>query len=59
MINLSSWAWPQITYAILLLISAGLNLASHGKEREPYNFWVWLISAIIGVSLLLFGGFFA
>lgn len=60
MIDLSNWAWPQITYAILLLVSGGLMLAYHGREREgKYNVFTWLIMAALTVTILLYGGFFA
>jgi hypothetical protein len=50
--------WPQITYIVLLAATGGLVLAKQGEPREPYNFWMWLLSCAIVLPLLYFGGFF-
>ena len=42
----------------LTTLSLGMGLASHGKERKPHNGWVSLVSYILILSLLYWGGFF-
>lgn len=50
---------PQIIYLILLGFAMGLCIARHGKKKEGYeNFWVDMIGMGLGVSLLIWGGFF-
>jgi len=49
--------WPQITMIVIMAINGGIFLVKHGNQREPYNFWGYLISAIIMVTILYFGGF--
>lgn len=51
-------AWPQITFIILFAISGTVTLLNHGKPREPFNFWVWLLAFAIELTLLIQGGFF-
>lgn len=50
--------WPQITFIVLFAISGTITLLNHGKPRENYNFWVWLIAFFIELWLLNAGGFF-
>ena len=49
---------PQIIMIVLLSMDITLGLAFHGKPRPNYNGWTSLISAIIMVALLYWGGFF-
>lgn len=42
-------------YAVSLLAAANL----HGKDKKgKHNFWMHLLSAVITLSLLYWGGFF-
>jgi len=50
--------WPQITYIVLLSMSGTLYALKHGKPREPWNFGHWIVSVMIVLPLLYFGGFF-
>ena len=49
---------PQII--ILALMGLGLLIAAnqHGKERTPVNFWTTLISVVLQLLILTWGGFF-
>jgi len=49
---------PQLILLGLLFMSLGIGLAKHGEPRSPYSFWDNLISFIIMVGLLIWGGFF-
>ena len=50
--------WPQIVWIVVAAMGLGISLVKHGKMREPYNFWVTLISLGIEVLILYKGGFF-
>ena len=52
--------WAAYTLIGLYLISFGMYFALHGKPKENpnYNAWNNLISLIIVLVLLYFGGFF-
>ena len=50
---------PQIIYMILTAFGIVVACVNHGKEREPYNAYVQLISAILVTALLAWGGFFS
>lgn len=49
---------PQII--LLVIMGAGLLLSAHdhGKPRSDNNFWVSMISGLIIIGLLIWGGFF-
>ena len=49
---------PQLIYLALTFFGLGISLAIHGKPRSNENFVVTLISTIIGVGLVYWGGFF-
>lgn len=55
--NLALWGWPQFVYAGLVIFSTGLNLANHGKPREPSNFVTSFVSMSLVMWLLYEGGF--
>ena len=54
---METWLWPQWTMAGTLLMSFGMVSYKHGKPRDNYNVWVWLIDAAFTVTILYFGGF--
>jgi hypothetical protein len=43
--------WAAITLVILLFVSAGVHIASHGKPREPYNALSALFTLVLGLFL--------
>jgi ABC-type dipeptide/oligopeptide/nickel transport system permease subunit len=49
---------PQIIFLILIFLNFGLVIAKHGEEQAPYNAGAHLISVIMILSLLYWGGFF-
>lgn len=50
---------PAIIYLVLIGVSLLVSAHEHGKPRDgKYNFWTSLVSTAIGVSLLVWGGFF-
>lgn len=51
---------PQIIYVVLLAMSLGINWVNHDKQKTGfYNFGETLISVIIILGLLYWGGFFS
>jgi hypothetical protein len=51
---------PQIIYLILWLLGAGIAMAKHGEPKTgKYDFWTTLLSSILALGLLYWGGFFA
>jgi hypothetical protein len=52
--------WPQITIIVLQLLGLGYAIAMHGKPRRDknINFWNYLITSVISMTILYFGGFF-
>jgi len=51
-------AWPQLIYIALVALSLGMNFAQHGQPRKPTDGWAALLSVLIIVPLLWWGGFF-
>jgi hypothetical protein len=51
--------WAQIVMIALMFANLMLSLSKHGEEQAPHNFWVSLLSAMITVALLAWGGFWA
>lgn len=51
--------WPQITYAVLLVLSLGIALAKDGESRTPHSFWSTSVGTVICVWLLYKGGFWS
>ena len=50
---------PQLIILVLVCVNFGLALAKHGESRiTNQNAWHDLISAIIFIALLWWGGFF-
>jgi hypothetical protein len=50
---------PQITMIVLFAIELLLNANSHGKQKEGHNnFWITLLSHIVILAILFWGGFF-
>lgn len=50
---------PAVIYLSIVLMSGFLSPYKHGKPKtENESFWDWLISCIIILSLLYWGGFF-
>jgi len=49
---------PQIIYLIILTLGLGIQIANHGKPRSNENAVAGLISSIIVLGLLYWGGFF-
>jgi len=49
---------PQIILIVLMAVSLGITIAKDGTDREPYNAWQSVISIVIMVLLLWWGGFF-
>lgn len=49
---------PQIIMIALMISSIVISIVNHGKKREPYNAYSALISAVLEVALLYWGGFF-
>jgi hypothetical protein len=60
MIDLSSWGWPQMVQACLVLLALGVSLADHGKPKTGRtNFFVTLFAVAVSTTILVFGGFYA
>lgn len=57
-INTSNWEWPQWTMMSLSVLSLILCIKDHGKLRPPQNAVVSVISFLISILLLAFGGWF-
>lgn len=50
---------PQIIMIIIMAMNLGINLVKNGEPKdETYSFPVSLISIVINVGLLIWGGFF-
>ena len=49
---------PQIIALILFAINLLINANMHNKPRPDFNFWTTLISVILNLTLLYWGGFF-
>ncbi len=49
---------PAIIYLILTAVGLLGTAYMHGKPRDNYNFWSVLISTILSMGLLVWGGFF-
>ena len=50
---------PQIIYLSIIFVNLLLIANQHGKERKgKHNIWISLISAVLTILLLLWGGFF-
>jgi len=50
---------PQIIVLVIVFINLLLMANQHGKKKDgEHNFWVSLISQILTLALLYWGGFF-
>ena len=50
---------PQIIMIIIMTMNVSINLIKHGEPKDDvYSFPIALISTIINVGLLIWGGFF-
>lgn len=50
--------WPQYTYVILVILSFGFVCYKHGKPRNNWNVFAWMLDCSLGLMLLYAGGFF-
>jgi len=52
--------WPQITVIVIITINLSIALLKHGEPRtDNHNFGLTLISALIQIALLYYGGFWS
>jgi len=49
---------PQIIVLVIYFIALLITANKHGQERTAWNFWETLVSAMIMMGLLFWGGFF-
>lgn len=50
--------WPQITLAVMQVMSLTVSILKHGEKRpNNYSFWTAALSTIIGNTILYYGGF--
>ena len=49
---------PQIIWLVLVALGLVTEIVYHGKPREPYNAYAYVIKIIIYFLLLYYGGFF-
>ena len=50
---------PQIIMIIIMAMNLGINLVKNGEPKnETYSFPLSLVSAVVNVGLLIWGGFF-
>lgn len=49
----------QIVWLLIVALGFGINIVKHGEPRDGnYNFWSFLIGALIEAVILYLGGFF-
>lgn len=48
--------WPQVTYIALIAFGFAVTLFKHG-EQTKVRLEYWLVSFIVGMTLLYMGGF--
>ena len=52
--------WPQVVWAVLVLLGLGIELARHGQNRTgKHSFWWQLFGSVTVAWLLWCGGFFS
>ncbi|HHQ5947020.1 TPA: transglycosylase SLT domain-containing protein, partial [Enterobacter hormaechei subsp. hoffmannii] len=52
--------WPQVVWAVLVLLGLGIELARHGQARTgKHSFWWQLFGSATVAWLLWCGGFFS
>ena len=50
---------PQIIMIIIMAMGLGINLVKNGEPRDDtYSFPISLVSTVVNVGLLIWGGFF-
>lgn len=50
---------PQILFLAITFLGTGIYLAKHGEPKQgTYNFYIAVLSDIIILTLLCWGGFF-
>ncbi len=50
---------PQIIMIVIMAMNLGINLVKHGELKdETYSFPISLVSTVVNVGLLIWGGFF-
>lgn len=49
---------PQIIWLVLVVLGLVTEIVYHGKPREPYNAYTFIVKTIIYFLLLYYGGFF-
>ena len=49
---------PAIIMIVLFTVGMTVSAIKHGEPSPNYNFWGNLISSIISIGLLYWGGFF-
>lgn len=51
---------PQFIYLAIVMLGLGIGMGQHGKPKTGrHSFWDELVGALIALSLLSWGGFFA
>lgn len=50
--------WPQLAWYGLVILGTGITIAKHGQPRVPHSIWPHLLSTVISVVILYYGGFF-
>lgn len=48
----------QIVFVLLSILGFGIICNKHGKPRDNYNVWTYLIGSTINYLILIWGGFF-
>lgn len=52
--------WPQVVWAVLVLLGLGIELARYGQARTgKHSFWWQLFGSVTVAWLLWCGGFFS
>lgn len=56
--DVSTWGWPQWTYAIFYFVTLLIVAAMNGKPRTgEYNFAMSVMVSAVYIVILGFGGF--
>lgn len=59
-IDASAWGWPQWTYIGLLAFNVVMSAVLDGQPKSGnHSAGVSLVAAVLGVFILVSGGFFA
>jgi hypothetical protein len=49
---------PQIIYLAIIFIEMIFVIIHHGEKRKNYDFGEYLISSLLAIAILYWGGFF-